>query len=166
MSGGIAMIYAASYPVRGAVLVDSSADLRPTARMVQQLEPALRGPGFADAFAPFERSMGLDLVPEPLRGIALDAHHVRQDVVLGYWDQLLRTDVDELQAWVEEIAGRIDVPCLAVYGQQLSAEERDYLHRLVPQMQLEEWPGRGHFVHLADADRFTTRLEAFARQCA
>ena len=165
MSGGIAMIYAASYPVRGAVLVDSSADLRPSARMVQQLEPALRGPGFADAFAPFQRSMGLDLVPEPLRQAALGAQDVRQDVVLGYWDQLLRTDVDELQAWVEEIAAEIDVPCLAVFGRELPREERDYLRRLVPQMQIEEWPGRGHFVHLAEADRFATRLQAFADGC-
>jgi pimeloyl-ACP methyl ester carboxylesterase len=165
MSGGTAMIYAASYPVRGAVIVDSPTDLRPSARMVQQLEPALRGPGFSNAFAPFERSMGLDLVPEPLRRAALDAHDVCQDVVLGYWDQLLRSDVEELQAWVEEIAGKIDVPCLAVYGRQLPREEREYLHRLVPHMQVEEWPGRGHFVHLADADRFTTRLRAFADQC-
>ena len=160
------MIYAASYPVRGVVTVDASVDLRPSARMVQALEPALRGPGFADAFAPFERSMGLDLVPEPLRRAALDAHDVRQDVILGYWDQLLRSDVDELQAWVEEIARKIDAPCLAVYGRQLSRAERDHLHRLVPQMELEEWPGRGHFIHLADADRFATRLLAFADRCS
>jgi hypothetical protein len=35
----------------------------------------------------------------------VDAHQVRRDVVLGHWDQLMRTDADELQAWVEELAG-------------------------------------------------------------
>jgi hypothetical protein len=35
----------------------------------------------------------------------VDAHEVRRDVVLGPWDQLMRTDADELQAWVEELAG-------------------------------------------------------------
>ena len=165
MSGAIAMIYAAFYPVRGAVIVESPVDLRPFARMVQHLEPALRGDGFADAFAPFERSMGLDLVPEALRTPALDAHEVRREVVVGYWDQLMRSDADELQAWVEEIAGRIGVPCLAVFGHRLSPEERDYLRRLVPRVQIEEWPGRGHFVHLAEADRFAERLLAFVEHC-
>jgi pimeloyl-ACP methyl ester carboxylesterase len=162
MSGAIAMIYASRYPVRGAVNVDSDFDVRPFARMAQELEPALRGPRFAEAFAPYQRSMGLDLVPEPLRTAALAAQDVRQEVVLGYWDQLLRTDADELQAWIEDVAGAIDAPCLAVFGRRLSAEERAYVRRLVPHAQLEEWDGHGHFVHLADADRFAARLRRFA----
>jgi pimeloyl-ACP methyl ester carboxylesterase len=162
MSGSIAMIYAATYPVRGAVSVDAALDVRPFARGVQQLEPALRGADFAAAFAPFQRSMGLELVPEPLRSVALDAQAVRQEVVLGYWDQLLRTDADALQAWVEELAGRITAPCLAVFGHRLPADERAYVRRLVPHVRLEEWDGRGHFVHLAEADRFAARLRRFA----
>ena len=164
-SGGVAMLYAASYPVRGAVTVDSPVDLRPFAQLVQSLAPALRGPGFADAFAHFERSMGLDLVPEPLRRAALDAHEVRREVVLGYWDELMRSDAKQLQARVEQIAGRIDAPCLALFGRALACEERDYLRRLVPRVQVEEWPGRGHFLHLADADRFAARLHAFVDFC-
>jgi pimeloyl-ACP methyl ester carboxylesterase len=165
MSGGVAMIYAARYPVRGAVTVDSPIDVRPFAQLVRSIAPALRGPGFADAFATFERSMGLDLVPEPLRTAALDAHEVRQEVVLGYWDELLRSDPEQLQARVEQVAAEIDAPCLSVFGRQLSPEERDYLSRLVPHAQVEEWPGRGHFVHLADADRFAARLNAFVDLC-
>lgn len=165
MSGGAAMIYAASYPVRGAVIVESPVNVAPFAEMVQFLAPALRGPGFADAFAPFERSLGLDLVPEPLRAVALAAQDVRQETVLGYWDQMLRTDAGELQRWVEEIAGAIEVPSLAVFGQRLAREERDYLRRVVPGVQVEEWPGCGHFVHLAEADRFAARLRVFADFC-
>jgi pimeloyl-ACP methyl ester carboxylesterase len=162
MSGSVAMIYAATYPVRGAVSVDAGFDVRPFARGVQQLEPALRGGDFASAFAHFERSMGFELVPEPLRSVALSAQTVRQDVVLGYWDQLLRTDADALQAWVEELARKITAPCLAVFGRQLAADERAYVRRLVPHVRLEEWDGRGHFVHLAEADRFAARLRRFA----
>jgi pimeloyl-ACP methyl ester carboxylesterase len=165
MSGAVAMIYAASYPTRGVVSVDSPVNIGPFAEMVQHLEPALRGPGFAEAFEPFQQSMGLDRVPEPLRSAALDAHEVRREVVLGYWDQLLRSDAHELQTWVEEVASRIDVPCLAVFGRRLAGAERDYLRRLVPGVQLEEWPDRGHFVHLADADPFAARLRAFADFC-
>ena len=165
MSGGIAMLYAARYGVRGVVVVDSPADLRPFARLVQSLAPALRGPGFADAFKQFERSMGLDLIPAPLRTIALEAHEVDRDVVLGYWDELLRSDPELLQTRVERTAARIDAPFLAVFGHALTCEEHDYLRRLLPHAQVEQWPGCGHFVHLADADGFAARLQAFAEVC-
>jgi pimeloyl-ACP methyl ester carboxylesterase len=165
MSGALAMIYAASYPVRGAVSIDAPVDVGPFAEALQYLAPALRGPGFAEAFEPFRRSMGLDLVPEPLRAVALDAQEIRREVVLGYWDQLLRSDAGELQRWVEETARTIDVPVLAVFGRRLAGADRDYLRRLVPSVQLEVWPGAGHFAHLVDADRFAARLRAFADFC-
>jgi pimeloyl-ACP methyl ester carboxylesterase len=165
MSGGVAMIYAASYPARGAVTVDSPANLAPFAELVQRLEPALRGPGFARAFEPFQQSMGFDRVPEPLRSEVLAAQEIRQDLVLGYWDQLMRSEPEQLQAWVEEVAAAINVPVLAVFGRQLTGDEREYFRQLVRGAQLEEWPGRGHFVHLAEADRFAARLRAFADLC-
>ena len=46
----------------------------------------------------------------------LDTHKVRQDVVLGYWDQVLTTDPAELQAWIDGKATGIGVPRLAVFG--------------------------------------------------
>jgi len=161
MSGAVAMIYAATYPTRAAVDVDLSFDVRPFGELVQRLEPMLRGAPFEHAFAPFQDSMGFDRVPEPLRSHALAAQHIRRDVVLGYWDELLRTDPDELQAWIENITATIDVPILAVFGDRLSQPERDYTRRLVPGAQIEEWPGSGHLVHLAEADRFAARLLEF-----
>jgi len=104
--------------------------------------------------------MGFERIPEPLRSKVLAAQEVRQDVVL-YWHELMRSDPEQLQARVEQVGAAIDVPVLAVFGQQLSSNERDYLRRLVRGAQLEEWPGRGHFVHLAEADRFAARLRAF-----
>jgi pimeloyl-ACP methyl ester carboxylesterase len=57
------------------------------------------------------------------------------------------------------------VPILAVLGQQLSSDERDHIRRLVPSAQLEEWLDRGHFIHLAEADRFAACLRAFIDFC-
>jgi pimeloyl-ACP methyl ester carboxylesterase len=163
MSGGLAMIYAAAYPVRGVVDVDSPALLRPFAQLVRSLEPALRGPGFAQAFEPFDQSMGVGLVPAPLRQYA--AQEIRQDVVLGYWDELMRSDPDELQARVDEVGRGIDAPALAVFGRALSDEERDHMLGLLPDGQIEEWEGAGHCVHLSRADRFAARLGAFVDLC-
>jgi pimeloyl-ACP methyl ester carboxylesterase len=165
MSGGAAMIYAASYPARGAVMVDSHADLVPFAQLVRRLEPSLRGPGFARAFEPFQQSMGFDRIPEPLRSEVLAAQQVRQDLVLGYWDELIRSEPSRLQEQVEQVAAGLDVPVLAVFGRRLAGDERDYLLRLVAGAQLEEWPGRGHLVHLAEPDRFAARLRAFVNFC-
>lgn len=165
MSGGVAMIYAASYPARGAVTVDSPFNLVPFAELVQRLEPALRGPGFSRGFEPFQQSMGFDRIPEPLRSEVLAAQQVRQDVVLGYWDELMRSEPERLQGRVEQVAAAIGAPVLAVFGRQLSSDERDHFRRLLPDAQLEEWPHRGHFVHLAEADRFAARLRAFVDFC-
>src|SRR5215210_5917400 len=70
--------------------------------------------------------MGFDRIPEPLRSEVLAAQEVRQDVVL-YWDELMRSKPEQLQARVEQVGAAIDVPVLAVFGQQLSSNERDYL---------------------------------------
>jgi pimeloyl-ACP methyl ester carboxylesterase len=165
ISSGIASIYAASYPVRGLVNVDGTVDIRQTAALLQRLEPVLQSERFAAAFEPFQQSMGFERIPEPLRTQVLDSQDIRQAVVLGYWQQLLRTDPADLQAEIELAMGRIDAPCLNVFGHALSDHDRNYLHEHVSDVFIEEWPDRGHHVHLAEADRFAARLRSFIDHC-
>jgi pimeloyl-ACP methyl ester carboxylesterase len=165
ISSGIASIYAAWYPVRGLVNVEGTVDIRPIAALVQRLEPDLQSERFAAAFEPFQQSMGFEHVPEPLHTQVLASQDIRQPVVLGYWQQLLRTDPSDLQAEIEREMGRITAPCLNVFGHILSNQERNYLHEHVADVFIEEWPDRGHHVHLAEADRFAARLRSFIDQC-
>jgi pimeloyl-ACP methyl ester carboxylesterase len=165
ISSGIASIYAASYPVRGLVNVDGTVDIRQTAAFVQRLEPLLRSERFAAAFEPFQQSMGFEHLPEPLRSQVLESQDVRQAVVLGYWQQLLRTDPADLQAEINREMGQIAAPCLNVFGHILSDHERNYLQDHVADVFIEEWPDRGHHVHLAEADRFAARLRSFIDHC-
>jgi pimeloyl-ACP methyl ester carboxylesterase len=165
MSGALASLYGAAYPVLGVVNIDNPVDVRPFAQLVRRLAPALNGPGFASAFEPFQQSMGLDLIPEPLRSQVLAVQDVRPDLVLGYWDQIIRSDPDELQAWIEEMMQRTDAPYLAIFGRGLDPAERDYMVQRIIGLQLEEWPGSGHFVHLSNVERFTTRLHRFVKDC-
>src|SRR5947209_1049135 len=88
ISSGIASIYAASYPVRGVVNVDGTFDIRPMAGLVRRAESVLRSDRFADGFVPYQRSMGFEHVAEPLRTQTLQSQDIRQEVVLGYWEQL------------------------------------------------------------------------------
>jgi pimeloyl-ACP methyl ester carboxylesterase len=159
MSGAVALIYAAAYPTLGVVDIDNPLDVRPFAAMVKQLEPALRGPGFAQAFEPIQRSMRLDLVQGPL------AQQIRQDVVVGYWQELLDTDVDALQRRIETEAARIDVPALLLFGRRLADGDRAYIEAHLRRGEVEEWDGDGHCLHLVEPDRFATRLRDFVAKC-
>jgi pimeloyl-ACP methyl ester carboxylesterase len=166
MSGGLACIYAAAHPTRGLVVIDSGPHLQSFAELAHRLAPALRGPGFAHAWQTFEASLGLERIPEPVRSVVLAGHRVGQDVVVGYWEPLLRTDPAVLQAWIDgQILPKVDAPCLGVFGRPVSESERERFARLAD-VQLEEWAGDGHFVHLVDPDRFTTRLRRFVEHCA
>ena len=164
MSGGLASFYAAAYPSRGLVSIDNGPDIRPFAQLVQQLEPALCGPGFTQVWQSFEDSLGLERIPEPVRSLVLETHEVKQDVVVGYWQTVLRTDPDELQALIDAQIRQLDVPCLGVFGRPITPSERERFGWL-PDVQLEEWAGDGHFVHLVDPDRFATRLRQFVDHC-
>ena len=164
MAAAIAGLYAAAHPARGIVLVDQATEVLPFAQMLHQIAPMLRGPAFDQIWPNIETSLGLDRIPEPARTLVLDTHKVRQDVVLGYWDQVLTTDPAELQAWIDDKAAQIQAPCLAVFGRAATDGERERLARL-PDAQIEEWADDGHFVHLVDPGRFATRLQAFIEHC-
>jgi pimeloyl-ACP methyl ester carboxylesterase len=165
MAAAIGGIYAASYPTLGLVGLDQPFEIRPFARMVRTSWPALSGPNFAAAFEPFQQSIGVDRLPEPRRSRVLSIQDIRQDLVLGYWNELARTPPDELQARIDATSRRIACPYLAVFGRALDRDERtDLIHR-IPGAEIEEWSGGGHCVHLVDVDRFTTRLRAFVQSC-
>jgi pimeloyl-ACP methyl ester carboxylesterase len=71
MSAGLAGLYASAHPVSGLVMVDQGMEVRPFAELLHRLAPVLRGPGFAGAWQTFESTLGLDLVPEPVRSLVL-----------------------------------------------------------------------------------------------
>lgn len=164
MAAGAAAIYGATYPARGVVMVDQATEVRPFAELVHRVAPMLRGPAFDQVWAGFEASLGLDRIPEPDQAMVLGTHVVHQEVVLGYWDQVLTTEPAELQRWIDAIMARMQIPCLAVFGRAVTDGERERLDRL-PDAQVEEWAPDGHFVHLVNPDRFTTRLRSFVDYC-
>jgi pimeloyl-ACP methyl ester carboxylesterase len=77
----------------------------------------------------------------------------------------LESDPAELQASIDALIQNLDTPLLGVFGRPLTAGERERF-ALLPDVQLEEWTGDGHFVHLVDPDRFATRLNEFGYYCA
>jgi pimeloyl-ACP methyl ester carboxylesterase len=165
MGAAVAAIYAANYPVRGVVLVDQATLVRPFAELAHQLEPALRSEHFHAAFEPIRQSIGVELLPEPQRSEIASRQRIQQDLILGYWDEMLTATPDDLQARIDREAQAISAPLLAVFGQTLDQQTREHLVRCVPWAEIEEWPGRGHMVHLVEPDRFSSRLAEFAETC-
>lgn len=165
IGGSLAFLYAGHFPARGVVCIDQPQDVRAFSALLKQLEPVLRGPGFAVAFERFQESMAIDRVPEPLRSLVYASQRIDQDVVLGYWDEVLRSDADALQTRIDDGLATIDVPVLAVFGRPMADGAEHGLAR-VRELELVEWPGLGHFPHLVDLDRFTERLREFIDRVA
>jgi pimeloyl-ACP methyl ester carboxylesterase len=165
MGVAVAGIYAAAYPVRGVVNIDQPLFVRPFAELVRSLAPALRGDDFQAAFEPFRQSIGVDRLPEPERSRIAARQRIRQDLVLGYWDEMLRATPEQFQERIDTSVAAITAPFLAVFGHVLDDREQQHLRRLLPAAEVDEWPGHGHLVHLEEPDRFARRLAAFARQC-
>jgi pimeloyl-ACP methyl ester carboxylesterase len=160
LGGMFVTFYAARFPVAGVVNVDQTMDFEPMAGMIQQLSRSLRGPNFEAAFEPFQRSIGVELLPEPLRSRTLATQTVRQDLVLAYWSEPLH------QSQIDEALRQITVPYLAVFGHRLSGDEGRRLQDRLPTLELEEWPDRGHMVHLMEPENFAGRVASFVAQCS
>lgn len=161
MSGILATIYAARHPTVAVVNVDQTFAFRPFSELLRQLGPALRGPGFRQAFEPFRASMGVDALPEPLRAEIAGRQRVDAALVLAYWDEPMTTDPGHLQARIDAVLAEVRVPYLAVIGHAISEDERAGWQRALPQVELEVWPAGGHMVHLVDVERFADRLSTF-----
>jgi pimeloyl-ACP methyl ester carboxylesterase len=158
--------YASAYPTSGVVNVDQPLLVAAFAALVQQFAAAFRGPDFHAAFAPFERSIGVDRLPEPERTRVARTRDVRQDVVLDHWQLPLMTPPDALQVTVDAMLDAITVPYLYVSGEELPPPVREHLQVHLQQPQIEIWPGLGHVLHLAEPKRFASLVADFAAAVA
>lgn len=157
VAGVIVSMYAAKYPTAGVVNVDQSLLVAPFAGFVRELMPALEA-DFDRTFEPVRQSMGIEMLPEPMRSRTAATQTVRRDVVLGYWRELVDTEPSELQRRIDAAASNITAPYLMVTGQPLPTATRAHLDRLLPHAQLAQRPGLGHMVHLADPEAFAAQL--------
>jgi pimeloyl-ACP methyl ester carboxylesterase len=162
----IATVYAAKYPACGVVNVDQWLQIEPAARLVQSQAGQIRGPGFPAVWEMFEASMHIELLPPAAQELLRSARYVRQDLITGYWRELLDRPVAEL---AENAAARLatlraaKMPYLFVAGHEVEPGYQDWLTHLLPQVSVTVWPGSGHFPHLAQPGRFAECLAATAQ---
>jgi len=158
--------YAAAYPTSGFIEVEGTFLVEPFARMVQRLEPVLRGEGFAAVWTQISAgAFRLDETTEAVRSFVRETSRPRQDVVLGYWRDLLERRPEDLATWIETGAARIraqGLPMRSVVGQEPSTAEAAWIANHLPDLQTLVWPRSGHFPHLAHPDAFAELLASTA----
>lgn len=153
-----ATLAGATAPVRGVVNVDQELDTAAFKLNVSPFEPGLRGKDFASAFAGFTETLRPDLVPDERQALATMS--ADRDVVLGVWTTVFDTPAEDLNAMVEPVLSCYPVPYLAIHGSMISAEQRRLLE-LMPDVEIEQWEGFGHFLHLVDPERAAGRIAHF-----
>jgi pimeloyl-ACP methyl ester carboxylesterase len=154
--------YAASAPASCVVNVDQSLRFGDFGAALSPMELALRGPGFRDAMkAMFANMAGDRLSPESRAYLDMREAEARQEVVVGVWDLVFKTPVDQLTAMAEEFLPAVTVPYLALHGSDPGEGYAEWLKRSVPTATVELWDGDGHFLQLAEPDRFAERVRRF-----
>jgi pimeloyl-ACP methyl ester carboxylesterase len=97
-----AFLYGVMHPSRGVVAVEGTLRVGAFAGMARSLEPMLRGRGFDDAWSRITANVfRLDEVAPRVRDFVLAMSRPRQDVVLGYWQDLFERTPQELDALVK-----------------------------------------------------------------
>ena len=157
ISGVIATIYAASYPVSGVVNVDQTLVVRPFAELVRSLAPQLKGSEFQQVWSRFRETWHAERLPPAGERLVDETSNPRQSVVLGYWQDLFEQSPDALESWASEVVGRVraaDVPYVFVMGSQPDGD----LTSPLPLARVEVLPDSGHFPHVAHPGRLADLL--------
>jgi len=161
ISGVIATIYAAWYPTGGVVSVDQVLAVEQFREQLLEIESLLRGPDFEAVWQRFRTSMHFELVPAERRRLIEAPGTPRQDLVLGYWDDLLTRPQAALRSLFESVLAELRssrVPYQLVAGSEPGDDYRAWLAGALPQARITVYPGSGHFPHLADPQSFAAEL--------
>lgn len=152
VGGLLATIYAANHPVRGVVNVDQPLQVAGFQQMLRQFEPRLRGPRYGEVWATLVGSMHVELLPPAAQDLVRTATTPRQDLFLGYWDEVFTVPAAELAAWVAATTVAIRdarVPYHFISGSEVDPAYRAWLSAALPDAVVTVLPGSGHFPHLA-----------------
>ncbi len=165
LSAIIATVYAGRHPASGVVNVDQPLQTGPFAGFLHTLADDLRGPAFPAIWEGFLASMHVELLPQSAQDLVRSTCRPQQDLVLGYWREVLERSIDELTASAEEGMATLragGLPYLIVAGSDLEPAYQRWLNEMLPEARVTVWPESGHFPHLAHPDRFAAALASTA----
>ena len=130
------------------------------------LADRLRRPEFSAVWQIFYESFHTDFLPADAQELVRSTCRPRQQVVLGYWLQILDTPVAALTGLITDATAALrteGVPYVYVAGGEPAPEYRQWLGEQLPAAAIEVWPRSGHFPHLARPQQFALQLAATAQ---
>ena len=157
----IATIYASQHATSGVVNVDQPLQIGPFAAMLRSMADHLRSPAFPSIWEKFLEHMHIDRLAADAQELLRTTSTPRQELVLGYWHDILNRPADELEAAVEQMNARLrtaSLPYLVVAGENVDEGYRDWLQAQIPQASIVVLSGSGHFPQLAHPDMFARCL--------
>jgi len=150
----LATRYAATHPTHGVVNIDQPLLVGPFAEFLRSVEPVLRSPDYLQIWDRLRAGMQIELLPPTAQDLVRTATTPRQDLFLGYWEELFDPAIDEAGHIRRDLARIHDasVPYHYVGGSDPSPEFIQWLTAAVPDVTVTVLPEGGHFPHLAHPD--------------
>ena len=158
----LATAYAAAHPVRAVLNVDQPLLAGPFAELLRSLEPVLRGPDHLSVWERLLAGMGTGELPPPLRDLLRSTP--RQDLLLGYWRELLECSPEELRERRTRQLGALreaGIPYHHVARAPLDPGYLAWLRANLPDAAITVLPGSGHFPHLARPESLAGTLSSW-----
>ncbi len=165
IGGPLATIYAVSHATSGVVSIDAPLRIEPFAERLRALRPLLAGDRFAEAWAGYRASFGLDRLTPAERALLRAGDHPSQQVVLSYQADILDRPLQDTLSWMDaghEVLRAKATPFVSVHANPIDAAERNWLSARLPQAEIRVWPVPHHFPHVTEPDRLAELLTQMA----
>jgi pimeloyl-ACP methyl ester carboxylesterase len=169
IGGQLATLYAARHPVVAVVSVEAPVRLEPFAQLLRSLRPQLAGDGFAEAWAIYQDSWHMELLPAADRALLVAGDRpggdAQRQLVLTYQSDLLERPLEEAVRARDEGLSHlraVGTPYLTLHSCPVDRADRAWLCERLPQAEILVWPVGHHFPHLAHPVGFAALLTGLA----
>ena len=162
----IASTYATRHATSGVVNVDQSLRTQQFSEFLRSMAEQLRSPAFPAIWGGFVASMHIELLPPDAQQLLNTSSTPRQDLVLGYWHDVLTRPPEAIESMAEAGQAMIRterLPYMIVMGDEVEPAYRDWLHEQLPHSVVKVLPGSGHFPQLAHPHEFALCLAETAQ---
>jgi pimeloyl-ACP methyl ester carboxylesterase len=169
IGGQLATMYAAKHSAAAVVSVDAPVCLEQFAELLRLLRPQLAGDGFGEAWAIYQHSWHMELLPDADRTLLRAGDRPGDDalrqLVLSYQSEVLERPLEEVvrtrDEWLSQLRAA-GTPYLTLHACPVDRADGAWLRERLPQAEILVWPVGHHFPHLAHPARFGALLAGLA----
>jgi pimeloyl-ACP methyl ester carboxylesterase len=162
IGGVLATVYAAHHPARAVLNIDQPLLVGPFGEMLRSVEPVLRGPDYLSVWKQLLAGMGIEQLSPQLQNLLRSTP--RQDLLLGYWQEVLERPSEELREQRTRELTVLRESGTAYHHVSRAPVAPGYeawLREMLPEAGITVLPGSGHFPHLAQPEALVEILSGW-----